>query len=105
MLRVKQAMGNAMSGLKTGAPMPGAAAGEKRVASAIYPSLKGRRVVVTGGASGIGAALVEAFAGQGAETIFLDVLEQESGDLVAALSQSAIRPVFHRVDLRDLDAV
>ena len=46
------------------------------MSSAVYPSLKGKRVVITGGASGIGAGLVTGFARQGAETIFLDILEQ-----------------------------
>lgn len=74
-------------------------------APAIYPSLAGKRVVVTGGASGIGAGLVEAFARQGAETIFVDVLERESADLVAHLADAPIKPVFHRVDLTDLSAM
>jgi D-xylose 1-dehydrogenase len=75
------------------------------MSSAVYPSLKGKRVVVTGGASGIGAALVAGFARQGAETIFLDILEQESRELLASLKDSPIAPNFHRVDLCDLDAV
>ena len=75
------------------------------MASAIYPSLKGKRVVVTGGASGIGAALVAGFARQGAETIFLDILEQESRELLASLKDAPIAPNFHHVDLCDLDAV
>ncbi len=70
-----------------------------------YPSLAGKRVVVTGGASGIGASLVEAFVGQGAETIFVDILDAESAALVAGLSNAATPPSFHRVDLRDLGAV
>src|SRR5450755_1890782 len=97
-------MANAFSGLKSGEAAPPA---EKRrpSASASYPSLKGKRVVVTGGASGIGASLVAAFAAQGAETIFVDILERESADLVAELSGAAAAPAFHRVDLRDLGAV
>ena len=39
---------------------------------AIYPSLKDKRVLITGGASGIGARMVEAFAAQGARVGFLD---------------------------------
>ena len=73
--------------------------------SAIYPSLKGKRVVVTGGASGIGAAMVAGFARQGAETIFVDILDQDASDLIAALSDAAIVPKFHHVDLRDVSAV
>jgi NAD(P)-dependent dehydrogenase (short-subunit alcohol dehydrogenase family) len=75
------------------------------MASAHYPSLKGKRVVVTGGGSGIGAGLVEAFARQGAETIFLDILEQESAELVVQLKGASIKPVFHRIDLTDLAAM
>ncbi len=73
--------------------------------SALYPSLKGKRVVVTGGGSGIGAGLVEAFARQGAETIFVDILEQESAELVARLKDQPAVPRFHRLDLTDLAAL
>jgi len=72
------------------------------VASAIYPSLKNKRVVITGGGSGIGAGLVEAFARQGAEVHFLDILGEASARLTGALADAA--PVFHLCDLRDLDA-
>jgi len=70
-----------------------------------YPSLANKRVVVTGGGSGIGAELVEAFARQGAETIFVDILEQESAALVAQLKDAPIVPVFYRLDLTDLAAI
>ncbi len=76
-----------------------------RAASAIYPSLAGKRVVITGGGSGIGAGLVEAFARQGAETIFVDLLEQESTALIARLADAPIKPVFHRLDLTDIPAL
>jgi len=72
---------------------------------AIYPSLEGKRVVVTGGGSGIGAGLVEAFVGQGAEVHFLDVLEPESRALAASLGEARVAPRFHAVDLKDAGAI
>lgn len=72
-----------------------------RGARAIYPSLAGKRVLVTGGASGIGAGLVEAFAGQGAEVAFLDIAA-EAGAALAARWDNAR---FRACDLRDVDAL
>jgi NAD(P)-dependent dehydrogenase (short-subunit alcohol dehydrogenase family) len=69
--------------------------------SAIYPSLKDRRVVVTGGGSGIGASLVEAFVRQGAKVAFLDILEAESRALEEELS-GANAARFYNCDLTDL---
>jgi hypothetical protein len=43
------------------------------VAPAIYPSLRGKTVLITGGAEGIGAATVELFALQSCQVIFLDI--------------------------------
>ncbi|HET6971312.1 MAG TPA: SDR family NAD(P)-dependent oxidoreductase [Phenylobacterium sp.] len=74
-------------------------------AGAIYPSLAGKRVVITGGASGIGAGLVEAFAGQGAEVHFLDVMEAESRALAERFAKARIAPRFHACDLRDAGAI
>jgi NAD(P)-dependent dehydrogenase (short-subunit alcohol dehydrogenase family) len=50
---------------------------------ATYPSLKGRAVFVTGGASGIGAAFVEAFHGQGCRVAFID-LDATAGQALSA---------------------
>ena len=66
-----------------------------------YPSLAGKRVVVTGGATGIGAGLVEAFVGQGAEVAFLDI-DEPSGEALAARLGA---PRFIACDLRDLAAL
>lgn len=73
---------------------------------AIYPSLKGKRIFISGGGSGIGEGLVEGFAAQGARVVFCDILEEESRTLVERLgNQAAFAPSFLRCDLRDLDAL
>ncbi len=76
------------------------------VMSAQFPEFRDRTVLVSGGGSGIGAALVEGFARQGAKVSFLDVAEAESLDLVQRLAGETAHPVsFHHTDLRDIDAV
>jgi NAD(P)-dependent dehydrogenase (short-subunit alcohol dehydrogenase family) len=67
---------------------------------ALYPSLRGKRVLVTGGGSGIGAGIVEAFARQGSKVTFIDVADEESQSLAARTGAS-----FERVDLKDVQAV
>jgi NAD(P)-dependent dehydrogenase (short-subunit alcohol dehydrogenase family) len=67
-----------------------------------YPSLRGRVVVVTGGASGIGASIVEAFVAQGARVAFLDIQDGPGEALVARLDGAA---VYYKCDLTDIDAL
>jgi D-xylose 1-dehydrogenase len=69
------------------------------VTAARYPSLTDRVVFITGGGSGIGAAMVEAFVAQGAKVAFVDILEDESRALVERLDD---KPLFLRCDLTEL---
>ncbi len=52
-------------------------------AGVTFNSLRGRSVLITGGASGIGADLVRAFAGQGCRVGFVD-RDQKAGEALAA---------------------
>lgn len=72
---------------------------------AIYPSLKGRSVVVTGGATGIGASIVEGFVRQGARVFFLDFNEDAGQALVKRLATGAAAPGFIACDLTDTDRI
>lgn len=71
---------------------------------AIYPSLRDRTVVVTGGGSGIGKSIVRHFVAQGAKVGFLDINREASEALVAELApQGTVR--FEHCDLRDIAAL
>ena len=69
---------------------------------AIYPSLAGRHVLITGGASGIGEAFVAAFASQKAKVTFLDIALDAGRNLQSRLSADT---AFIECDLADIDAL
>ena len=69
-----------------------------------YPSLARRTVLVTGGASGIGAAIVEAFCQQGARVAFLDRDETAAAKLLDQLGTGEA-PLFLSCDLTDITAL
>lgn len=74
--------------------------------SARYPSLEGRTVVITGGASGIGAAFVRAFANNGALIAILDLQETAAATLAEEVASSgARRPLAIGCDLTDIGQV
>jgi NAD(P)-dependent dehydrogenase (short-subunit alcohol dehydrogenase family) len=75
------------------------------MASAIYPSLKDKGVLVTGGGSGIGAALVRNFAAQGTKVGFLDNNETASQSLVDELARAGTPVHFVNCDLTDIAAL
>src|SRR2546430_14875131 len=73
---------------------------------ASYPSLREHVVLVTGGATGIGAAIVEEFAFQGSRVAFLDIDANASSQLVAEISPRCTHaPLFLACDLTDIAAL
>ena len=70
-----------------------------------YPSLQDRGVLITGGATGIGATLVEEFVAQGARVGFIDIDDAAGTALVAKLGTARHAPVFVAADLTDIAAL
>ncbi len=73
--------------------------------AAIYPDLAGKVVLVTGGASGIGAAIVRVFARQKSTVVFFDINEEAGMGLSRELSGQGLAAYFQRVDLTDIPAL
>jgi NAD(P)-dependent dehydrogenase (short-subunit alcohol dehydrogenase family) len=73
---------------------------------ATYPSLIDRVVLISGGASGIGADMVRAFASNGARVGFLDVQDEPAEALVRELGGGAGQaPLYLHCDMTDIDAL
>ena len=74
--------------------------------SANYPSLSGRCVFITGGATGIGAAMVEAFALQNSKVAFVDLDSTAAESLCERLElKTGRRPWFRQTDVTDVPAL
>nr|WP_116604887.1 SDR family oxidoreductase [uncultured Albidiferax sp.] len=75
-------------------------------APSVYPSLRGKSVFVTGGGSGIGAAMVAAFVAQGARVAFVDVAESASQALAQQLAAAGhAAPWWRKCDVTDVAAL
>jgi len=73
---------------------------------ATYPSLRQRRVLITGGATGIGASLVTQFARQGSHVASFDVQDEAARSLADSISANGLsRPIYVHCDLTDIDAL
>ena len=68
-----------------------------------YPDLAGRGVFISGGATGIGAAFVAAFAAQGSRVTFVDVADASAQALVERLGPERLR--YAHCDVRDIAAL
>jgi NAD(P)-dependent dehydrogenase (short-subunit alcohol dehydrogenase family) len=73
---------------------------------ASYPSLRGRSVFITGGGSGIGGCMTEAFARQGSLVAFVDYVEAPSQALVQKIEDAGLpRPWYRKTDVTDIAAL
>ncbi|MER8825369.1 SDR family oxidoreductase [Mesorhizobium sp. M0938] len=74
--------------------------------SARFADLKDASVLITGGGSGIGAALTEGFARQGAKIAFIDIADGPSLALADRIEKDlGRRPLYLNTDIRDIKAL
>ncbi|PWF46841.1 SDR family NAD(P)-dependent oxidoreductase [Massilia glaciei] len=74
--------------------------------SASYASLRGKRIFVTGGGSGIGESIVAEFAAQGAQVAFVDIMRDASVALCERLDAAGYRrPLYRHCDITDVSAL
>ncbi|QIE30044.1 2,5-dichloro-2,5-cyclohexadiene-1,4-diol dehydrogenase LinX (plasmid) [Caballeronia sp. SBC1] len=71
----------------------------------MHDALAGRRILVTGGARGLGAAFVTSLAQAGAHVAFGDVLEDEGRTLAKTLNEAGHRVDFVSLDLNDTASI
>ncbi|MDR3531672.1 MAG: SDR family NAD(P)-dependent oxidoreductase [Rhodopila sp.] len=73
---------------------------------AVYPSLRGRAVLITGGASGIGESIVAHFAAQGSRVAFVDIQDEPARALCTRIEAAGHpTPYYAHCDLRDIPAL
>lgn len=73
----------------------------------VYPCLVNKKIIVTGGATGIGAVITKFFYEQGAQVFILDILEEKSQELINLMpSNSELKqPKFLFCDLLKTDSI
>src|SRR5277367_3884434 len=73
---------------------------------ASYPSLRDRVVLISGGASGIGEKIVEAFAGQHSKVVFLDIQDDAAEGLIRSCQSKRFTiPIYRHCDVTDVAAL
>ena len=80
---------------------------------ALYPSLFGKTAIVTGGAEGIGAAVVEILAIQGTKVIIADIAEDSATQMIEKVKNTPkgpygpepVAPVFYQSDVTKHDVL